>query len=863
MAKTAPPPTPPTTGRRNNPSGDTEPAQKSGLAARAAALRANPGLYGASSLALASGLLDGAPLLALTAGAGTAAATWTALGLRPGPWRWLPGHGDPWEWMARSGRRSYRRTVRRMRHRLAQDHTLPLVVGPDGYLQQLDAVGERWHQHPQRPQLIRAATGDARRARCQTLNAAWTHLLPNWGTGWWRRYSPTEMALRAGPLAAIPATGYLPMPAWAHLIVGSVAAGWGVRMWSLPDPAEPGEPDAEQQTDRADWYRERWAQWIASARGPLPDSRLADVRVDDDRLTAVIVSTTTKAALAVDQDAISIAFEVPPRAVNLYRPQDMPASRAKLTVRLRASTSELDLEDLPTVWKEYSPYHGSELYDVEETEFGRRFKLLMPRRGAGVAEVQARSIAQALDMEGENAAATLHLRALDSRRVEVNEMSRNPLQDGVPVDLEALRMDDKGYIAVGKDIYGNPARWRLLKFDPSRRGLSGAPSASAVHAFGSGTTGAGKTSLEEDLQIAQRLNGFISWLADGKGGAGYAPWFNDLDWLVKSPYGASLMGESGNRVSEHRYAVQMRMQWLDEEGYTETGRSFFVPGEPFAPMAITWDEFNEMVLKNPQADHVKPLLRSVSSVGRLSRAAGVSARIWVQIPNLDSIGQDASANAIRDMLQSGNIALFRTARSDVDIMSLGSRSPEFRLAPLPERFPDGSETGGLFYLADGKAQYTQSRAMFHTNPARLSRQFPLQTLTDAEAAAAGPAYLRREEYRHLDAADEEAFLRELMSEEEGAAPAKNAQVVDLAPRQEAAAADVEDDDLDDLVPPSRSQLVWTAVDSGARRNKQIADATNLKPTNVAGATKRLQRLGKLDQIDRDWHTVEPLDHANA
>lgn len=829
---------------------DNTAPELTGIRARAAGLH-NPGLYIGSGLGAASLFLSGDPLLFTTAGSAVVAGGWAVLGMTPGPWRWLPGQGEPWEWMCRSSRRGYRRTLRRMRRRLAQDHAQAPTTGSNGLLVPVLGVADGWYGHAQRHALIREATAGARRARCEILRTAWATALPDWKTGWWRRYSATEMALRAGPLAAIPAAGYADMPWWANLIVGSIAATWGARMWHKPDPATP----AGARAATAEWYLARWNEWIACERGPLPESVLADLHLDDDTLTAVIISTTAKAAVSLGQDSVSIAFEVPPRAVNIYRPDDMPASRAKLTVRLRASAaSELDMDDLPAVWQEFAPYAGSELYDVDRTEFGRRFKILLPRRGASVAEVQARNIAQALDMKGEDAVSRLHLRVLDARRIEVNEMTVNPLSGGIPLDLDALTMDGQGYICVGKDVYGNPAKWRLLKFDATRRGLSGRPSASAVHAFGSGTTGAGKTSLEEDLQVAQRRNGFVSWLADGKGGAGYAPWTGDLDWLVKSAYGAMLMGQGANAVSEYRYAKQMRMQWLDAEGFTETGRSFFVPGEPFDPMVVTWDEFNEMVLKDPMADHVKPLLRSISSVGRLSRAAGIAARIWVQIPNLDSLGSDSSANAIRDMLQSGNIALFRTARADVDIMSLGSRSPEFRLAPLPERFPDGSETGGLFYIADGKAQYTQSRAMFHTNPARVSRQFPLKTLTAREAEVAGPAYQRREEYQTLDAADEEAFLRELMADER----AKNrthSTVIDL----HAAPPEVDDDDLDDLVPLTRSQLVWNAVDDGARRNKAIADATGLKPTNVANATARLQRLDKLRKVERDWHTAELLD----
>ncbi|MFF3359522.1 hypothetical protein ACFYWN_44765 [Streptomyces sp. NPDC002917] len=833
----------------------TEAAQQelTGLRARMHQIH-SPGLYLGAGVGIASGCLTGDALLLTTLGATGLTVGWAGLGMNPGPWRWLPGQGEPWEWMCRGSRRSYRRKVRRMRNRLSGDHSYSPAVGSNGQLVPVVGIADGWRLRDDRAALVRAATAEAHRVRCRALRTAWAKALPDWETGWWRQYTLTQMALRAGPLAAVPASGFVELPWWGRLTVITISTGWGAKVWHRPAPAalETASPK------NVDWYLARWSEWIASERGPLPSSKLVSVALDGDKLTAIVASTTAKPALSVDQDSISIAFEVPPRAVNLYRPDDMPASRAKLTVRLRSKTSELDMGDLAAVWDEFNPYAGSKLYDPEKTEFGRRFSILMPRRGSSVADVQPRAIAQALDLKGKDTVSGLHLRVVDARRIEVNEMSTNPLQVGVPLEIDALDMDDQGYITVGRDIYGQAAKWRLLKFDPTRRGLSGRPSASAVHAFGSGTTGAGKTSLEEDLQIAQRLNGFVSWMADGKGGAGYAPWLSDLDWLVKSPFGAMLMGQAANHVSEYRYAEQMKMQWLDAEGFTEQGRSFFVPNDPFAPMVVTWDEFNEMILKDPQADHVKPLLRAVSSVGRLSRAAGIAARIWVQLPNLDSLGSDSSSNAIRDMLQSGNIALFRTARSEVNIMSLGSRTPEFRLAPLPERFPDGSETGGLFYLADGKSQYIQSRTMFHTNPARVSRQFPLQTLAAPEAEVAGLAYLRRDEYRHVDAAEEEDFLRELV-EEERSKGGKTATVIDMRNAPAPAGADVEDEDLDELVPPTRSQLVWHAVDGGARRNKQISEVTDLKPANVAGATARLERLGKLAQIERDWHTVERLD----
>ncbi|MFJ9819333.1 hypothetical protein ACIRU3_29560 [Streptomyces sp. NPDC101151] len=823
------------------PKQDSKKQEVTDLRLKVAQIQRSPGLYAGAALAAAGSMLSGDPLMVTTLGAGAVAAGWTVLGMRPGPWRWLPGHGEPWEWMCRSSRRGYRRSLRRMRRRLGAEPYAPLPG---------------WYAHPHRPALVRAATAEVRRRRCEALRTAWTRALPDWERGWWRRYSPAEMALRAGPLMALPASGYIDMPWWARLALTAAGTSWGVWVSDRPDP----RPIAARTGPDADWYTARWAGWIAADRGPLPASHLASIELDEDRLTAVIVSTTARSAADVTQDHVSIAFEVPPRAVNVYRPDDMAANRAKLTVRLKPLTERAADDDLSSVWQEYNPYEGSELYGVEETDTGRKFTILLPRKGTSATAVQPRAIAQALDMPGEEAVSRLHLRALDARRIEVNEMASNPLQDGVPLDLEALRMDADGYVTIGRDIYGENARWRLMIPNAGKFGLSGAQGMSAVHSFDSGTTGAGKTSLEEALLIAQAINGFASWVADGKGGVGYASWADDLDWLVKSPLGFALMAQSASAVGRYRFAVQMRMQWRDADGDVETGRSFFVPGEPFAPMQVTFDEFNEMAKEGSRDKNAAAVLKGVSHLGRQTRAAGIGARVHVQIPNLDAIGSNADANAVRDMLQSGNIALFRTARTDVDSMSLGSRTPEFRLEPIPETFPNGSGTGGLCYIADGAAQYTQSRVMYHHNAAKVFRSLPQTPLTDGEADAAGIAYLHRDEYRHMDASEEEAFLTDLIKSRSGK-KSPGAVVIDMKSAAQAAEAvgEAEDEDLDELVPLPPRVRVWNAVDGGARRNKQIAEVTELKPSNVANVTTRLERLGKLTQIERDWYTAERLD----
>src|SRR2546426_1007523 len=106
-----------------------EPQQElTGLRAQIALMN-NPGMYAGAGLGIASGYLTGDPLLLTTIGATSAAAGWAALGMNPGPWRWLPGQGEPWEWMCRRSGRGYRRKVRRMRIRLDSD-ALAIAVGP-------------------------------------------------------------------------------------------------------------------------------------------------------------------------------------------------------------------------------------------------------------------------------------------------------------------------------------------------------------------------------------------------------------------------------------------------------------------------------------------------------------------------------------------------------------------------------------------------------------------------------------------------------------------------------------------------------------------------------------------------------------
>lgn len=818
--------------------------------------KSTPGLVLGAGLGAASGLLaitSGDAQLLAALGASGVAGGWAALGTMPGPWRWLPGQGEPWEWMCRASRRRYRRAVKRMRRRLPVQ---PEQQAPDGLMVPVVGIADGWHQREDRAVLVRDATAAAHRKRVAFLRSAWERALPNWQQGWWRRYSLNEMALRAGPLAALPAAGYVEMPWPGRVAVVAAGAAWGRWVWNTPDPATPREP----RQHGADWYQARWDEWIACERGPLPGSRLAGLDVTEDVLTAVIVSTTARPADTVTRDAVSIAFEVPPRAVNIHRAGDMAASRAKLTVRLKQKA--IRDGDLVAEWEEHTSYSGSQVLpdSVKETPYGRQFVAEFPRKGSRVTDADPQTIAQNLSLEGEDAASRLALRPLGARHLEVRELTRSPLQDGVPFDLAALRMDSRGRVVIGRDLYGNPVEWRLLDIVDGRFGMDGGQGVSAVHSFVSGTTGSGKTSLEEALLIAQRANGFISWVADGKGGVGYASWTHDLDWLVSSPLGFKLMGQAAVRVGEYRFAEQKRMSFRDGEGNEVEGRSFFVPGEPWRPLQATWDEFNEMA-----ADGMTPAftgtIAAVSKLGRQTRAAGIAARIDLQIPNLDFIGSDKNAQAVRRMLQSGNIALFRSADWESIYMALGNRAPEMRVQPVPPTFPDGSGTGGVGYVADDPVQFPQMRVMYsQATPIFLAREVgPLESLTDPEADVAGIAYQLRDEYRGASAEEEEEFLRDLLKKEE-AKNGKNTKVFDMDPTPAPAPAeDVEDEDLDEIAPLSRSQKIWFAVDGGARRNKTIAQVTDLKPTNVAGGTKRLERLGKLHQVDLDWHTADSID----
>jgi hypothetical protein len=227
----------------------------------------NPGLYVGAGLGVASAYLTGDPLLFTTIGATGVAAGWAALGMNPGPWRWLPGQGEPWEWLCRRSNRSYRRKVRRMRIRLDSD-AQAVAVGPGKTKPIIIGVTDGWRTRDNRPELVREATAEAHRVRCALLRKVWAQALPNWNSGWWRKYTAAEMALRAGPLAAIPASGFVEMPWWAHLTVVSIGAGWGSRIWHRPAPAAIDTAGPKG----ADWYVARWAP-TSSPRSSCPPRR--------------------------------------------------------------------------------------------------------------------------------------------------------------------------------------------------------------------------------------------------------------------------------------------------------------------------------------------------------------------------------------------------------------------------------------------------------------------------------------------------------------------------------------------------------------------------------------------------------------
>ncbi|MEU4235381.1 hypothetical protein AB0F17_64870 [Nonomuraea sp. NPDC026600] len=315
---------------------------------------------------------------------------------------------------------------------------------------------------------------------------------------------------------------------------------------------------------------------------------------------------------------------------------------------------------------------------------------------------------------------------------------RNPLAEVRAVTREDLIMDRQGRYTAGFYHNGQPVRKRL--FDP----VTG--SAQRFVLFG--TTGAGKSKTLQLQLIAEKLNGFCTWLADLKEGASVPEAEGNVDWRVTTPEGAILMLLAAVKVT----LARMRR-------YSALGRNAFVLGED--PLLHVWiDEANRLLERGAPYRALATYL--IKELSRTGRSVGVGVGIAAQASHLEDLG---GSDTMRAMMKTGEVTLLRWTSSMMSqLVGDGVLPGGTKLAPiLPTLAPTVLRSPFDIAGDDADAPGTQGMAYYVNGqrPTALMRHLRVGSI--APLTGKDPEILALygdEEPRHL----EDASVRALSSQ---------------------------------------------------------------------------------------------------
>lgn len=304
-------------------------------------------------------------------------------------------------------------------------------------------------------------------------------------------------------------------------------------------------------------------------------------------------------------------------------------------------------------------------------------------------------------------------------------LAKNPLRE--VQTFTAPTLDEwTGRFRVGLGADGTPVMWDLWT-----------PNSGACHGLVAGTTGSGKSGFVNNLCTEIRHSGLaVLWLGDTQRGESVPDWQDVADpsfWFAGTVPEIRTMLQAAERVMDGRQRRRSREAWTDELGRERRGRGRFDP-TPEEPLLVIVIDEATLALADPECRRI------VAMIVKQGRKMGVGITIITQVPSLAEMGGDLT---IRSMLASMNIILFRTSDKYSKNMGMPSDLP-VNPANLPKRWPDGSTTAGLGYVAAERvspfrAQYVEDPYHWATVETRVARLEP-----SAERAAGGIFHTWRE-----------------------------------------------------------------------------------------------------------------------
>lgn len=472
---------------------------------------------------------------------------------------------------------------------------------------------------------------------------------------------------------------------------------------------------------------------------------------------------------------------------------------------------DVDEDERVADWRDFvatqgGPGAGSELAELEDTEYGWRGVATVPRgkRASGLI-AGAEEVASAYDRDS---VADVALEQTSARRVSVTVYARNPLTEVIHWPGPHLFDPERGVSQIGTYADGGPAMYRWYK-----RGSG------PVHDLIAGTTDGGKSRCVDQLLAVERS---VPWMAsvviDPQNGQSLPEWKRQVAVFARGTDQGMDVLRAMFAEMKRRERILSDLEWTDELGRKHEGIDHFDPLNPAIQrlnmplICLTIEEAPEML----RVDGAAPI---VESIARQSRKDGMKIRLVVQVPLLDQLG---GSTTLRAMVASGNVLVLRTSDRLSGQVAFNGVLPVDPFL-LPREWPDGSTTAGLGFILGPMARSVPMRLHLVDDPYHWAH---VGEITPLPQIVANLAYLDTIRDGHLATA--------ATSSSGPAAPAGT--IADRA-------------------------IAWLErYENGQATTGTIAEALDEKLSSVSTALARATKAGRVRDLGHGmWGRLEPAD----
>lgn len=359
-------------------------------------------------------------------------------------------------------------------------------------------------------------------------------------------------------------------------------------------------------------------------------------------------------------------------------------------------------------WIEYAavadgPYPKSKLVSpIANPDGGWTAEIHVPR-GKSFRIVALDAVLSSLGIDDPDLIA---LEKVGPRKGRITVFTENPLKKGTLFGPQHVVDPATGLAPFGVYYDGDEAHYRFWL-----------PGSGAVHDFITGTSGSGKSrALDALLGIERRSPLMCSIVIDPQAGLSLPDWPDGVAVFAPGNDFGIVVLRAVHALMKERSRRYNRLKWTDEKGRTRVGRAYFVPGDPDPLICLTLDEAHDLL---KDSEYGEEAVRIIGDLVKEARKVGIKFRLANQSPNASELGGET---LIRDILQGGNNLVLRSGSSATGKRAAGNALGDIDPGAIPKEFNDGTNTGGLGYLAGPDNRAAMWRAPYVEDPYGLAHE---------------------------------------------------------------------------------------------------------------------------------------------